>query len=257
MATWRQARGGTLILGGGFAESYVARLLGKAGATIVSPENFVLYTPILPEPASGTCCSAGRPRSTRKRARMRTETLVWTAGVKAHPLAGIFGLPLDERGGVRVDQHLRVGGAPTSGRSATAPPCPTPRRPADSTRPRASTPFARRIGWRETSPATRSRTATGCSARSPRSAATTASPTSWDSACVGSPAGSSRGRTLYQLPLLSRKLRVVVDWTTSLFFRRDVAELSGLGHPRPARLAPSPSSAGTAPVRPYHTFTTT
>jgi NADH dehydrogenase len=37
---------------------------------------------------------------------------------------------------------------------------------------------------------------------------------------------------LYQLPLLSRKLRVVVDWTTSLFFRRDIAELSGLGQPR-------------------------
>jgi NADH dehydrogenase len=50
----RQARGGTLILGGGFAGSYVARLLGKRGATIVSPENFMLYTPLLPEAASGT-----------------------------------------------------------------------------------------------------------------------------------------------------------------------------------------------------------
>jgi len=37
---------------------------------------------------------------------------------------------------------------------------------------------------------------------------------------------------LYQLPLLSRKLRVVTDWTVSLFFRRDIAELSMLGHPR-------------------------
>jgi len=36
---------------------------------------------------------------------------------------------------------------------------------------------------------------------------------------------------LLQLPLLSRKLRVVTDWTTSLFFRRDIAELSMLGHP--------------------------
>ena len=33
---------------------------------------------------------------------------------------------------------------------------------------------------------------------------------------------------LYQLPLLSRKLRVVADWTTSLFFRRDIAELDVL-----------------------------
>ena len=50
----RDARGGTLVLGGGFAGSYVARLLGAHGATIVSPENFMLYTPMLPEAASGT-----------------------------------------------------------------------------------------------------------------------------------------------------------------------------------------------------------
>jgi NADH:ubiquinone reductase (H+-translocating) len=50
----REARGGTLVLGGGFAGSYVARLLGKRGATIVSPENFMLFTPLLPEAASGS-----------------------------------------------------------------------------------------------------------------------------------------------------------------------------------------------------------
>ncbi len=50
----RAARGGTLVLGGGFAGGYVGRLLGSAGATIVSPENFMLYTPLLPEAASGT-----------------------------------------------------------------------------------------------------------------------------------------------------------------------------------------------------------
>jgi NADH dehydrogenase len=50
----RQARGGTLIVGGGFAGAYVARLLGRRGATILSPDNFMLYTPLLPEAASGT-----------------------------------------------------------------------------------------------------------------------------------------------------------------------------------------------------------
>jgi NADH:quinone reductase (non-electrogenic) len=50
----REARGGTLILGGGFAGSYVARLLKRHGATVVSLENFMLYTPLLPEAASGT-----------------------------------------------------------------------------------------------------------------------------------------------------------------------------------------------------------
>lgn len=50
----REAQGGTLILGGGFAGAYVARLLGKRGATIVSPQNSMLYTPLLPEAAAGT-----------------------------------------------------------------------------------------------------------------------------------------------------------------------------------------------------------
>jgi NADH dehydrogenase len=50
----REARGGTLILGGGFAGSYVARLLGRRGATVVSPENYMLYTPLLPEAGAGT-----------------------------------------------------------------------------------------------------------------------------------------------------------------------------------------------------------
>src|SRR5689334_8167862 len=50
----RDAAGGTLVLGGGFAGAYVARLLGRGGATIVSPQNSMLYTPLLPEAASGT-----------------------------------------------------------------------------------------------------------------------------------------------------------------------------------------------------------
>ena len=50
----RVARGGTLVLGGGFAGGYVARRLGRRGATIVNPTNFMLYTPLLPEAAAGT-----------------------------------------------------------------------------------------------------------------------------------------------------------------------------------------------------------
>jgi NADH:ubiquinone reductase (H+-translocating) len=49
----RMARGGVLVVGGGFAGSYVARRLGKTGATVVNPTNFMLYTPLLPEAASG------------------------------------------------------------------------------------------------------------------------------------------------------------------------------------------------------------
>ena len=49
----RAAKNGTLILGGGFGGAHVARLLGQPGATIVSPENSMLYTPLLPEVAAG------------------------------------------------------------------------------------------------------------------------------------------------------------------------------------------------------------
>lgn len=50
----RAARGGLLVIGGGFAGASVARLAGARGATIVSPENFMLYTPLLPDVAAGT-----------------------------------------------------------------------------------------------------------------------------------------------------------------------------------------------------------
>jgi NADH dehydrogenase len=83
--TERHAVGGTLILGGGFAGSYVARLLGRRGATIVSPENFMLYTPMLPEAASGTL----EPRHTVVPLRMmcRHAELVLGRAV-AHDVAG-------------------------------------------------------------------------------------------------------------------------------------------------------------------------
>ena len=50
----RTARGGLLVIGGGFAGATLAREAGRRGATIVSPENFMLYTPLLPDVAAGT-----------------------------------------------------------------------------------------------------------------------------------------------------------------------------------------------------------
>jgi NADH:ubiquinone reductase (H+-translocating) len=80
-----EARGGTLVLGGGFAGSYVARYLGKRGGTIVSPENYMLFTPMLPEAASGTL----EPRHVVVPLRMmcpRAELLLGEA--RAHDVAG-------------------------------------------------------------------------------------------------------------------------------------------------------------------------
>jgi hypothetical protein len=36
---------------------------------------------------------------------------------------------------------------------------------------------------------------------------------------------------------------VVVDWTVALFFRRDIVELSMLGHPRSLRASPESAIA--------------
>ncbi len=52
MATERLARNGTLVVGGGYAGSVLARSLGEA--TIVSPENYMLFRPLLAEAASAT-----------------------------------------------------------------------------------------------------------------------------------------------------------------------------------------------------------
>lgn len=410
----RQAHGGTLILGGGFAGAYVARYLGERGATIVSPENFMLFTPMLPEAASGTleprhavvplrvmcpraelilgeatgldesarlvevqteqgrvvveyrdlvlalgsvartlpipgladhglgfkdladaihlrnhvlrrleAAAADLERAKRELTfvfvgagyagvealaeladlvrdairyyptlrdlpqhwvlvdaapkilaeiptrlgeyaarllaargidirvsttlesveagaatlsdgeRLETSTLVWTAGVRANPLLAELGLPLDEKGRVRVDPTFRVEGRGrlwALGDCARVPNVATPEHPDPPTSQHALR-QARRLA---------------------RNLAGDPEPYRYRMLGQAATLGRYKGiadvlgvrlrgfagwwvtRTyhLYQLPLLSRKLRVVADWTVSLLFRRDIAELSLLGHPR-------------------------
>ena len=44
--------------------------------------------------------------------RILTSTVVWTAGVRANPANELFGLPLDERGRLRIEPTLQVEGLP-------------------------------------------------------------------------------------------------------------------------------------------------
>ena len=417
----RDARGGVLVVGGGFAGGYVARLLGRRGATIVSPENFMLYTPMLPEAASGTleprhtvvplrqmCPQAelllGRVTAideAQQTARVETEdagsfevryeqlvlalgavprtfpipglaehavgfkdladairlrnrilreleaadaqvesepdpahlgfvfvgagyagvealaeladlvadalrwyprlqtarqrwvlvdaapkilpeipsrlgeyaakeltrrgveihvgttlesydgreavlsnderipahTLVWTAGVKANPLVEVFGMPLEERGRVRVDEHLRVEGRQqvwALGDCAAVPNGATPGRFDPPTCQHALRQARRLAKNLQGELAPYRYTMLGQVATLGRYKGIA------DVMGVrlrGFPGWFvTRSYHLLQLPLFSRKLRVVVDWTTSLFFRRDIAELSGLRDPH--RLEP-------------------
>jgi NADH dehydrogenase len=37
-----------------------------------------------------------------------------------------------------------------------------------------------------------------------------------------------------RVPTLNRKVRILIDWTVALFFRRDVVQLGSLAQPRKA-----------------------
>jgi NADH dehydrogenase len=164
---------------------------------------------------------------------IRTSTVVWTTGARPHPLLAKLGLPVDERGRVTVDSMFRVAGLPriwALGDCANVPNEATPDHPDPPTSQHALR-QARRL------------------AKNLRG-----EPRPYRYRMLGQVAtlGRHKGiaevmglkfrgflgwwitRTyhLYQLPLLSRKLRVVADWTIALLFRRDIAELSMLGHPR-------------------------
>jgi NADH dehydrogenase len=412
----REALGGTLILGGGFAGGYVARLLGTRGATIVSPENFMLYTPMLPEAASGTleprhvvvplrmmcpqaelilgratavdteklrasveledgtatlryerlvialgaisrtlpipglaehalgfktladaihlrnhvlrrleAASAASTEGRRRREltfvfigagyagvealgeladlvrdalryyrtlrgesqhwvlvdaaprilpeiprklgdyaarelerrgvdvrvntrldsvephaavlsdgdRILTSTVVWTAGVRAHPLNERFGLPVDERGRIIVDETLRVEGLSNVWALGDGARVPNAATPGEFDPPTCQHALrqARRLAKNLTgNPKPYRYRMLGQAATLGRYKGIAQIP---GAMLRGFPGWfATRTYHLYQLPLLRRKLRVVVDWTTALFFRRDIAELGMLGHPQ-------------------------
>ncbi len=58
--------------------------------------------------------------------RFPTRTVVWTAGVKPHPLLAATDLPLDDRGRLTCTAHLSVDGAPHAWAAGGAAPAPPP-----------------------------------------------------------------------------------------------------------------------------------
>jgi NADH:ubiquinone reductase (H+-translocating) len=164
--------------------------------------------------------------------RIPTHTLVWTAGVKAHPLVSQFGLTLDDRGRVRVDEFLRVEGHErvwALGDCAAVPNLATPEHvdpPTSQHALRQARRLAKNLTGEPQAYRYRMLGQVATLGRYKGIADVMGIP------IRGFPGWFvTRSYHLYQLPLLSRKLRVVVDWTTSLFFRRDIAELSGLSDP--------------------------
>jgi NADH dehydrogenase len=165
-----------------------------------------------------------------------SSTVVWTAGVRAHPLLAELGLPLDERGRDVVDETLRVEGHEhvwSLGDCARVPNAATPGLfdpPTCQHALRQARRLAKNLATDESRPYRYRMLGQVATLGRYKGIADV----------LGIRMRGFLGwfvcRTyhLYQLPLLSRKLRVVTDWTTALFFRRDIAELSMLG--QPARL---------------------
>ena len=167
------------------------------------------------------------------------ETVVWTAGVKANPVLAQTGLPLDEKGRLRCRPDLRVEGvegAWSAGDCASVPDLTAG--PGVMTSPSAQHAVrqAKVLG---------DNIALVLNGRSPHAYA---------HKHVGSVAslGLHKGvaqvygvklrgfpawfmhRTYHvsRVPTLNRKVRVILDWTLALFFRRDIVSLGSLQRPR-------------------------
>ncbi len=173
-----------------------------------------------------------------------SETLVWTAGVKANPVLRSSDLPLDERGRVIVDAYLRVTDAdgvvvPDAYAAGDCAAVPDLANPGQTTPPNAQ--HALRQG----------RHAGENVARALRSAP----PTPYRHANIGAVAslGMYKGvaqmfgrfkvrgflawvlhRTyhVFAMPTWNRKIRIMAGWTWSLLLRREVVALGTLEDPR-------------------------
>jgi NADH dehydrogenase len=165
--------------------------------------------------------------------RLLTSTVVWTTGVRANPLLPELGLPVDERGRVQVDGTMRVEGMErvwALGDCAAVPNAATPGQTDPPTSQHALRQAKRLAKNIHGDPRPHRYRMLGEVATLGRYKGI--------ASVFGIPLKGFLGwwvtRTyhLYQLPLLSRKLRVVTDWTVALLFPRDIAELGQLERPR-------------------------
>ena len=169
--------------------------------------------------------------------RFEADTLVWTTGVRAHPMLSRLGFPVDERGRLLADQYLRVKGvegAWTAGDGAAVP---------DLAQGGICPPTAQHA-------LRQARRLTANLVASLRGS--DASPFRYKTLGVMVSLGRYKGvarilrvrvrgflawflhRSYHvaRVPTFNRKVRIIVDWTVALLFRRDVVQLGSLQEPR-------------------------
>ncbi|HEY8083185.1 MAG TPA: NAD(P)/FAD-dependent oxidoreductase [Solirubrobacterales bacterium] len=189
-----------------------------------------------------------------------TRTVVWTAGVAPHPSLRQLSVPLDERGRVTVDEHLRVRGMESVwaiGDCAAAPDprggdCPPTAQHAVRQGPVVAQNIAAELGVGTPRRFDYRSKASFVNLGRYKAVGRIGSRT-----FRGFPAWwLARTYHMSQIPGVARKARAVSDWTASLPFRRDLSELGSIGHPRPleetmskwdSSTSPSPSSSASRP----------
>jgi NADH dehydrogenase len=187
-----------------------------------------------------------------------TRTVVWTAGVAPAPILRDLSLPLDERGKVPVDSHLRVEGMDSVwaiGDCAAAPDpnggtTPGTAQHAVRQGPVAAHNIAAELGVGEPRPFTYRGKASFVNLGRYKAVGMVGRRT-----FRGFPAWwMARTYHMSQIPGVARKVRAVVDWTASLPFRRDISEVGSIGHPKrlgetiePWHTSSSPSPSASQP----------
>jgi NADH dehydrogenase len=165
-----------------------------------------------------------------------TRTLVWTAGVKPHPVVARFGLPLDERGRIVTDTSALVRGFDNVWAIGDCAAVPDPARKGQPSPPTAQHAIRQgRVVGRNVAAALGG---TGRRRRftyktkgvfvdmGRRKAVATTGPITWR----GTPAWIlARSYHLAMMPGAGRRARLLVDWNIGLLFGRDTAELGSLG----------------------------
>ncbi len=180
-----------------------------------------------------------------------TRTLVWTAGVKAHPVVAEFGLPLDERGRIDTDSRLQVKGfedvwaigdcaaVPDPARKGS--PCPPTAQHAIRQGRVVARNVAGALGGGDRARRFTYKTKGVFVDMGRRKAVATTGPITWS----GTPAWMlARAYHLAMMPGIGRRARLLVDWNIGLLFGRDTAELGRLGEALSLGSAPADPEAG-------------
>ncbi|MCZ7527162.1 MAG: FAD-dependent oxidoreductase [Acidimicrobiia bacterium] len=184
------------------------------------------------------------------------DTLVWTAGVRAHPLVERSDLPRDERGRIRVAADLAIDGADdawAAGDSAAVPDLTGP--PGATCAPSAQHAVRQAVRLADnlvaslrgepTVPYRHAYVGSVASLGLYRGAAEL-----YGVRIRGFPAWwLHRTYHLARLPTWNRRLRVIADWTLALLFRREIVSLGEFANPRrDFRLAAELAGTGDGPA---------